>query len=117
MNGFQEVFASDALRRRKVGNAAGYPQDAVVGSGRKGQLFHGLLEEVTLGAIQGAVGAELLASEDRIAGPHPSPEPLSLNRSGSFNANAHGLGRLAGLGMPEFLNGECGGFDLDINAV
>jgi len=35
MNGFQEVFGGDTLRRREVGNAAGYPQDAVIGSGRK----------------------------------------------------------------------------------
>ncbi len=117
MNGFQEVFGGDALRRREVGNRAGYPQDAVVGSGRKGQLFHGLLEEVSLGAFQGAMGAEFLASEHRIAGPHPSPEALALKRTGGFNPCAHGLGWLAGLGMPKFLDGECGGFDLDINAV
>ena len=117
MNGFQEVFGGDTLHRREVGNGAGYPQNAVIGSGRKGQLFHGLLEEVALGAFQGAVGAELLASEDSIAGPHPPPEPLPLNCAGSFNANAHGRGRLAGLRMPEFLDGERGGFDLDINAV
>ena len=70
-----------------------------------------------MGAFQGAVGAEFLASEHRIAGPHPSPEALALKRTGGFNPCAHGLGWLAGLGMPKFLDGECGGFDLDINAV
>ena len=101
MNGFQKVFGGDTVRRRKVGNGAGYPQDAVVGPGRKGQLFHGLLEEVALGAFQGAVGAELVASEHRIAGPHPSAEALPLNHAGGFNPCAHGRGRLAGLRMPK----------------
>ena len=33
MNGFEEVFGGDALRRREVGNGAGYPQNAVIGPG------------------------------------------------------------------------------------
>ena len=60
------MAGGDAGVTRQIGDGARYPQNPVVGAGRKPQALHGLLQNMLAGVIQPAVGGESAARQARI---------------------------------------------------
>ena len=57
MDGLQEMFGRDSVGCGQVSDRPGHAEDAVEGACGQREFFHGLLEQVPLRTLQGAVGA------------------------------------------------------------
>jgi hypothetical protein len=120
LDGFEEVRGFDAVGVGEVGDGAGDFEDAVVGAGGEGELFHGLLEELAGFGINGAVGADLGVGHAGVAGGEAGGgvgEAGGLAGAGGDDAVAEVGGGFAGFLGLAFGEGEGGGFDVEVNAV
>lgn len=117
MDGLEEVGRGDDFGPGEVGDGAGDLEDAIVGAGGKVELLHGLLQEVAERVVDGAVLARLPVTHAGVAGGGRTSEAGDLAVAGQAHAFADGGGGFALGGGAEFVDGEGGSLDVEVDAV
>jgi hypothetical protein len=112
LDGFGDVFGGDVGGLGEVGDGAGDFEDAVMGAGGEAHAADGQLQGAFAGVVEGADFADLAGRDfgvDEAAG--------GLEFTGGKDAGAHLGGGSAGGFGPEFLKGNGGNFDVEVNAI
>jgi hypothetical protein len=112
LDGFGEVLGGDVGGMIEVGDGAGDFEDAVVGAGGEAHAADGHFEGAFAGIIEGADAAD-------IAGGHAGVVEAAgvLHGAGLFDTGADDGGGFGSGVAAEFLEGDGGDLDMDIDAV
>jgi hypothetical protein len=112
LDGFGDVFRGDLFALGEVGDGAGDFEERRVGAGGEAHAFDGEFEGAFAGVVERADFADLAGRDfgvDEAAG--------GLEFTGGKDAFPHLGGGGAGGFSPEFLKGDGGDFDVEVDAV
>ena len=113
LDGFGEVLGGDGGGLVEVGDGAGDFEDAVVGAGGEAHAADGHFEGALAGVVEGADAADIAGGH---AGVVEAARAAGASRACSTRARISGGGFGGGVAA-QFLEGNGGDFDVDIDAV
>ena len=117
LDGFEEVGRGDGAGPGEIGDSARDLENAIVGAGREVQLFHGLLQQDSKGAIDGTMLADLRMGHAGVDSGARAGEACVLPSTGGLDPGADGRRWLAGLGLAQLFDRQGRCLDMEVNAV